>query len=56
MIAVDTSALMAVVLKESQAPGCIEVLEAEQDIVISAGTMAEGRVTPMPGELFPAWA
>jgi ribonuclease VapC len=44
MIAVDTSALMAVVLKEPQALGCIGVLEAEQDIVISAGTMAEAMI------------
>jgi len=41
MIAVDTSALMAIVLNETSADACIAALEAENDILISAGTVAE---------------
>lgn len=39
MIAVDTSALMAIVLGEPEA--CIEALVAEDELLISAGTVAE---------------
>jgi ribonuclease VapC len=41
MIAVDTSALMAIVLDEAAAEACIAALEAEDEILISAGTLAE---------------
>ena len=41
MIAVDTSALVAIVLKEPQADACVAALEAEDEILISAGTLAE---------------
>ncbi len=41
MIAVDTSALMAIVLDEAEANACIAALEADDDILISAGTIAE---------------
>ena len=41
MIAVDTSALMAIVLDEPAAGACIAALEAEDEILISAGTLAE---------------
>jgi len=41
MIAVDTSALMAIVLNEPEADACIAALSAEDDLLISAGTMAE---------------
>jgi ribonuclease VapC len=44
MIAVDTSALMAIVLDEAQAEACIVALEAEQDILISAATVAEALI------------
>ncbi len=44
MIAVDTSALMAIVLDEPQAEACIAALEAEQDILISAVTVAEALI------------
>lgn len=44
MIAVDTSALMAILLGEPQADACAAVLEAEPDIVISAGTLAEALI------------
>lgn len=41
MIALDTSALMAIVLDEPQAAQCISAIEAEDELVISAGTVAE---------------
>ncbi|MBM3530250.1 MAG: type II toxin-antitoxin system VapC family toxin [Alphaproteobacteria bacterium] len=44
MIAVDTSALMAILLDEPEADGCIAVMESEREIVISAGTMAESLI------------
>ncbi len=44
MIAVDTSALMAVVLNEPEADACIVALEAEDDLLISAGTVAEALI------------
>ena len=44
MIAVDTSALMAIALGEGDFNGLIDVLEAETDVVISAGTVAEALI------------
>jgi ribonuclease VapC len=44
MIAVDTSALMTIVLGESEADACIKILESEVDILISAGTVAEALI------------
>ena len=44
MIAVDTSALMAVVLNEPRADACIAVLETDRDLLISAGTVAEALI------------
>ena len=44
MIAVDTSALMAIVLDEAEANACIAVLEKEDNILISAGTIAEALI------------
>jgi ribonuclease VapC len=44
MIAVDTSALMAIVLDEAEAEACIAVLEKEDNILISAGTIAEALI------------
>lgn len=44
MIAVDTSALMAVVLNDPEADACIAALEAEDDLLISAGTVAEALI------------
>jgi ribonuclease VapC len=41
MIAVDTSALMAIALNEPEAGGCIAALEIENNVLISAGTVAE---------------
>ncbi len=44
MIAVDTSALMAIVLREPSAAACIARLAAETDVLISAGTFAEALI------------
>lgn len=44
MIAVDTSALMAIVLGEPEADACIAVLASEGEILISAGTVAEALI------------
>jgi len=44
MIAVDTSALMAIVLDAAEADACIAVLEREDIVVISAGTIAESLI------------
>jgi ribonuclease VapC len=44
VIVVDTSALITIVLREAQAPLCIEALEAQTEILISAATMAEALV------------
>ena len=44
MIAVDTSALMAILLNEPEADRCIALLESEEDLLISAGTVAEALI------------
>ncbi len=44
MIAVDTSALIAIALGEKEADACIRVLETETEVVISAGTVAEALI------------
>ena len=44
MIAVDTSALMAIVLGESTAGACIDALTAETEVLISAGNVAEALI------------
>ena len=44
MIAVDTSALMAILLDETEARACAAALEAEDEILISAGTAAEALI------------
>jgi len=44
MICVDTSALMAIILDEPQADACVAALEAEDDLLISAGTVAEALI------------
>jgi ribonuclease VapC len=41
MIAIDTSAVLAILLRESQGPACSKALAAEDAVVISAGTVAE---------------
>ena len=44
MIAVDTSALMAIILDEVSAEACIAAIEAEDRLLISAGTVAEALI------------
>ncbi len=44
MIVVDTSALMAIILDEPQAEACMAVIEAEEEVLISAGTVAEALI------------
>ena len=44
MIAVDTSALMAIILGEAEADACINILAAETEVLISAGTVAEAMI------------
>jgi ribonuclease VapC len=44
MIVLDTSSLMAIVLKEPRAAACIAAAEAEPDLAISAGTAAEAMI------------
>jgi ribonuclease VapC len=41
MIAVDSSALLAIALAEPMADACIAALERETEVLISAGTVAE---------------
>ena len=41
MIAIDTSAIMAILLNEPKADACIAAMEAEEEIAISAATLAE---------------
>jgi len=44
VIAVDTSALVAIALDEPMAETCMAVLEAEDEVLISAGTLAEALI------------
>jgi ribonuclease VapC len=44
MIAVDTSALMAIVLNEPEADACAAALQREDRLLISAGTVAEALI------------
>lgn len=44
MIAVDTSALIEILLVQPHAGRCLQALAAEDEILISAGTMAEALI------------
>jgi ribonuclease VapC len=44
VIAVDTSALMAIVLDEADARACMAALETNEELLISAGTIAEALI------------
>ena len=44
MIAVDTSALMAILLREARQEACKNVLKSEPDLLISAATVAEALI------------
>lgn len=41
MIAIDTSAIMAILLNEPEADACIAAIETEEEIVISSATLVE---------------
>jgi len=44
VIVVDTSALMAIVLGEPESDACMDVLERDPEVLISAGTLAEALI------------
>jgi ribonuclease VapC len=44
MIVVDTSALLAIVLGEAKSDACIEALQDDTEVLISAGTVAEALI------------
>ncbi|WP_371171647.1 type II toxin-antitoxin system VapC family toxin [Aliiroseovarius sp. 2305UL8-7] len=44
MIAVDTSALMAILLDEREAAACTEALTSNERLLISAATLAEAQI------------
>ncbi len=44
MIAVDTSALMAIVLGEPEGEACMTAIEEAEQLLISAGTVAEALI------------
>jgi len=44
VIVVDTSALMAILLEEPEARACKAALETEDEVLVSAGTLAEALV------------
>lgn len=44
MIAVDTSALMAIVLNEPKGEACITAIEQADELLISAGTVTEALI------------
>ncbi|WCT73825.1 type II toxin-antitoxin system VapC family toxin [Sphingomonas naphthae] len=44
MIAVDTSALLAIILDEPEGEACIVALESSPVVLMSAGTMAEALI------------
>jgi ribonuclease VapC len=56
MIAVDTSALMAVVLREAEAEACIAALRDADEIVVSAGTVAEALIVSAHRDIGPEMA
>lgn len=56
MIAVDTSALMAILLDESSAGACITALAEAEQLLISAGTAAEALIVAAQRNRGPAMA
>jgi ribonuclease VapC len=44
VIVIDTSALMSIALGEATSDACIAALDSEDDILISAGTVAEALI------------
>ena len=56
MIAVDTSALMAIVLKEPTSAACVNALEGADHVLISAGTLAEAMIVSARRNVAPGMA
>lgn len=54
MIVVDTSALIAIVLKQPHADACRRALSADDDVVISAGSLAETHIVATGRKVVPA--
>ncbi len=52
MIAVDTSALMAIALGEAEADACIKVLESEPELLMSAGVLWRKRSLSLGAEMY----
>jgi ribonuclease VapC len=52
VIAVDTSALMAIVLAEPEAQTCAEALEEQSQIIISAVTVVEALTVALRRDVF----
>lgn len=48
MIAVDTSALIAILLREPEAESCNDALKSNDSIIMSAGTLSEALVVAVP--------
>ena len=44
MICLDSSALLAIVLREPEGPACREALRGRTDLIISAGTLTEALI------------
>lgn len=44
MIVIDTSAIMAMLFTEPEGPSCLDVVNREREICISAGTLSEAKV------------
>src|SRR2546423_10995092 len=44
MMAIDSSALMAIALGEERGEACAAALETDQEVIVSAGTVAEALV------------
>jgi ribonuclease VapC len=44
MMAVDTSALMAIVLSEERGADCAAALKTDEDVIVSAGTITEALI------------
>ncbi len=53
MIAIDTSALMAILLDEPSADACARRIESEDRVIISAGTLAEALIVSARRDLEP---
>lgn len=53
MIVVDTSALMAILLDEPEAERCSAILEAEERVLMSAGSFAEALIVAGGRSIFP---